>query len=108
MVSGKAIIYVEKDAGYWRGFLTDVRMISCDHEDRSYIQESIENTIPACATKLKPGERMWVWVRYEIRWSQDYYGEVDCNVEFPKEKVLKRRPPRKPLYISKADRRRLK
>lgn len=106
MVTGKAIIYVEKDSSAYRGFLVDPKIISCSHPDAYWIREDLEYQIPERATKLKEGERLWIWVNYQVdyhSWTDHYSGgtEVDVEVTFQREKILKRRPPRKPLYVSK-------
>lgn len=107
MVTGKAIIYVEKDSSAYRGFLIDPKIISCSHETgRDWIREDLEYTVPDSALKLKEGERLWVWVNYQVdyhSWYDHLSGgtEVNAEVTFNREKILKRRPPRKPLYVSK-------
>ena len=106
MVTGKAILYVEKDGSSWKGYRIDAKVYTSNKNDefaRAWIGEDLEYTPPVCAKNLKEGERIWVRVRYLLQYHQDYYtGEVDVDVDFLSERVLKRRPPKKQPYIAKA------
>jgi len=48
--------------------------------------------LPQSARKLKPGDRVWVKVVYKIGYhTDDYYGETDVDIEYLKERVIRRK-----------------
>jgi len=113
---GKALLVIERIES-WRGpkvFNFDVNAIifTCSVPGMGWqAREDIEGLLefdtwqaPDAAYKLEVGEKIWVKVTYEIDCHKDYWGEVDCNIEYFKQKVIRRRKPSKDRYISKADR----
>lgn len=117
MIRGKAILYIEREGTRWDkrprlivdpkvSTATDTRRGS---EHAYYVAEDLEYSPPDCARKLRDGERIWVSVVFEVDyhgWTDYYSGgyEVDAEVYYEKVRILKRRPPRKPVYIRKGQR----
>lgn len=104
VVYGKAMLYIERE--YHENpkefrFIVQPSILTatggdyaldCAHEDFGLM---CTDTLPApsAAYKLSPGERIRVYVVYEFRYSQDYWGEWDVTLDYRKERVMWRGKP---------------
>ena len=97
MLKGKALLIIEKLDSKWVPFNVVAYIQSCSCNDSSVAQEdfALLNTgtlpLPNAAYKLKTGEKLWVNVVYEFNYHQDYWGEWDVNLEYLKERIIKKR-----------------
>lgn len=108
MIKGKAMLVIERkpyNTAYGRPlFNIAAHILSCSSADpltRAGVSEelhcvSYNDGIPDSARKLKPGERIWIKVVYEIHYHQHYdhwsgTPEWSSTIYYNKEKVIRRR-----------------
>ena len=92
---GTATLLITKMDSKWVPFQVDVE----DYEDQDpkahdFIHEEFSlldtDTLanPDAAYDLKVGESVRVEVDYEFTYTTDYYGEVDCELEYTRQQVI--------------------
>jgi hypothetical protein len=97
MIKGKALLIIERLDSAWVPFDVVAYIQSCSIDDSCPVQDNFEclNTdtlpLPRAAYKLKTGDKIWISVVYEFNYHQDYWGELDVDLEYHKERVLKKR-----------------
>lgn len=104
-MKGKALLVItrlESDTG----FRFDIHPFiqSCSSNSDDYYGELMEvfscveyDVLPAPpqAYKIEIGETIRVAVTYYISYTQDYFGEWNCDLEFLKTRILRKQKPKK-------------
>ena len=107
MIKGKALLVIErisKDHWYVCPFIQscnggeDHRMAA---EENFQLLEYDCPPLPNCAHKLAIGEVVRVHVVFEFNFTTDYFGEHDVDLEYAKQRVLRRQYP-KPRYFKES------
>ena len=97
MVKGKALLIIEKLDSKHVPFdvtvyeqSTSAEYKGCCSEDWDCL-ETDTLPLPDCAYKLEVGDKVWVSVVYQFNWHQDYWGEWDVELNYHKQRILKRK-----------------
>jgi hypothetical protein len=94
--SGKAVLVIDRLDSKYVPFSVQACIESCSGGDRDYVTNDFECLdtqslpVPDAARKLKVGQRVVVRVVYEITYTRDYWGEYDVELEYLKQKVIRR------------------
>lgn len=108
--SGKAILRVERlessSGGPWR-FDVSVTILTCTHASRLHreaVLDGVREDFSCCEWAIHPlpdacyriavGWRLTIKVVYVCEWGRDYFGEGWSDLQYMKERVIRRRPPR--------------
>lgn len=96
-LKGKALLVIERSAFSKDHFDVNAHVQSAEgtYQWRSAAQEDLEcgyraDMLPGVCKRMKIGERVWISIVYIITYTQDYWGEYDCEVVYRKERTLKR------------------
>lgn len=102
-IKGKALLVIERVAHYSCEdrfkFEVSTFIQSCSHsnwlwgEAHEVFSLMRYDTLPAPnqAYRMKVGDKIWVKVNYEVSYHQDYEGDLDVDMYFTKQKVIKRK-----------------
>lgn len=108
MITGKALLVIEALGGEHVPFQVYPYLQSCNGGEICY-DVAFENfqlldtdtlPLPDAAYNMSVGDVIRVSVVYEFTFSCDYYGEYDVDLQYKKQRVLRKQKAR-PRYISK-------
>lgn len=103
---GKALLVITATGSKWVPFDTHAFIQACsgslDHRDCAQEDFSLLDTaslpLPKAAHKLKEGETVRVNIVFEFEHTTDYWGESDIDLNYLKERVLRKQGPRKTYF----------
>lgn len=104
MIKGKALLVTERTSEKHWDVCAFIQSCSGTEDHLMAAEENFQLLeydclpLPNCAHKLAIGEVVRVHVVFEFSFSTDYFGEHDVDLEYSKQRVLRRQYP-KPKYL---------